>query len=164
MRGTGPQGISCKAAPPTRRSFIVILCALSLFTAFAPHAAVGLAQSDSRSNQVRIKIGPRTFTATLEDNATVSAFKRMLPLTVNMTELNSNEKYARLSSRLPTAASNPGTIRNGDLMLYGSDTLVVFYKTFSTPYSYTRPRRINDPAGLAAALGSGDVSATFELQ
>jgi hypothetical protein len=83
---------------------------------------------------------------------------------INMVELNGNEKYADLSRRLPTAASNPGTIQNGDLMLYGSSTLVLFYKTFSTSYSYTKLGRIDDVAGLAAALGAGDVEVRFELE
>jgi hypothetical protein len=81
-----------------------------------------------------------------------------------MTELNGNEKYFRFSVNLPTNASNPGSIQTGDLMIYGQNTLVLFYKTFPTSYSYTRLGRINDTAGLAAALGSGDVTVTYELQ
>jgi hypothetical protein len=81
-----------------------------------------------------------------------------------MIELNGNEKYFDLSQSLPTNASNPGTVLNGDLMLYGANTLVLFYKTFSTSYSYTRLGRIDDVTGLVAALGSGNVSVTFELQ
>jgi hypothetical protein len=113
---------------------------------------------------MRLKIGNSTFTATLYDNATVTAFKSRLPMTVNMIELNGNEKYFDLPQSLPTNESNPGTIQNGDLMLYGANTLVLFYKTFSTSYSYTRLARIDDVAGLVAALGSGNVSVTFELQ
>ena len=81
-----------------------------------------------------------------------------------MVELNRNEKYADLPRNLPTNASNPGTIQTGDLMLYGASTLVLFYKTFPTSYSYTRLGRIDDVAGFAAALGSGNVTVIYELE
>jgi len=85
-------------------------------------------------------------------------------MTVNMVELNRNEKYVDLSRDLPTNASSPGTIQTGNLMLYGSNTLVLFYKTFSTSYSYTKLGRIDDATGLADAIGSGNVTVTFELE
>jgi hypothetical protein len=115
-------------------------------------------------SKMKIKIGTGTFTATLYDNATATAFKSLLPMTVNMIELNQNEKYVDLSGNLPTNASNPGTIQTGDLMLYGASTLVLFYKTFSTSYQYTKLGRIDDVEGLAAALGSGNVTVIFELE
>jgi len=115
-------------------------------------------------SKMKIKIGNSTFDATLYDNATVTAFKSRLPMTVKMIELNGNEKYFDLPQSLPTNASNPKTIKNGDLMLYGSSTLVLFYKTFSTSYSYTKLGRIDNVTGLAAALGSGNISITFELE
>ena len=125
--------------------------------------------SDSSNNinpngsKMKLKIGNSTFSVTLYDNATVTTFKSLLPLTVNMVELNGNEKYADLSRKLPTNASNPGTIRNGDLMLYGSSTVVLFYKTFPTTYSYTKLGRMDDATGLVAALGAGNVTVMFEL-
>ena len=76
-------------------------------------------------------------------------------------ELNGNEKHADLPKALPANASRPGTIRNGDLMLYGTDTLVVFYSTFNSSYSYTRLGRVDDPAGLAQALGPRGVRVVF---
>lgn len=120
--------------------------------------------NNSMSNNLKISIGSSSFSATLEDNAAVTAFKALLPMTVSMSEMNGNEKYYYLQGSLPTASSNPGTIRTGDLMLYGSSCVVLFYETFSTSYSYTRLGRVDNPSGLASALGSGHVTVTFELQ
>lgn len=114
--------------------------------------------------KMKITIGTQVFTATLSDNETAAAFKAMLPLSIRMTELNGNEKYGDLSADLPVNASNPGTIQSGDLMMYGSRILVLFYKTFPTSYSYTKLGRVDDPAGWAAALGSGGVTVKFELE
>lgn len=120
--------------------------------------------SHTYAPKMRITIGTNVFTATLSDNETAAAFRAKLPMTINMTELNGNEKYADLSAPLPTNASNPGTIQTGDLMLYGSRTLVLFYKTFPTPYTYTRLGHIDDPSGLAVALGSGEATVKFESE
>lgn len=116
------------------------------------------------STNIKIKIGNQTFTATLLDNATTKTFMAMLPLTVSMTELNGNEKFFRLAKNLPTNSSNPGTIAIGDLMLWGSNTLVLFYESFSTSYDYTRLGKIDNPTGLAAALGAGNVVVTFDVE
>jgi hypothetical protein len=120
--------------------------------------------ADSSGNRLKIIIGTRTFSATLVSNPTVTAFKARLPMTVHMTELNGNEKLYNFSKGLPTNASNPRNIATGDLLLYGSTTLVLFYESFTTSYSYTRIGKIDNPTGLAAAVGTGSVSIRFELE
>ncbi len=109
-------------------------------------------------------VGERRFAITLTDNAAARAFVELLPLTLDMAELNGNEKTVSLPKALPTNASRPGTIRNGDLMLYGSNTLVVFYLTFDSTYSYTRLGRVDDPTGLAHALGPRGVRVVFSQE
>ena len=107
------------------------------------------------NSKIKIKVNSHIFTATLLDNKSV---------TMQMTELNGNEKYFDLPNSLPTNSYNPETIKNGDLMLYGSKTFVLFYKTFSTPYSYSKLGSLDDVTGLTTALGSGNITVTFELE
>ena len=116
------------------------------------------------SMKLKITIGANAFTATLYKNETATAFKEKLPMTITMNELNGNEKYFDLPGNLPANASNPGTIQAGDLMLYVSNTLVLFYKSFTTSYNYTPIGRIENTEGLAAALGAGNVTVKFELE
>jgi hypothetical protein len=142
-----------------KHSLIVTFSVLLIFTGFAvPENA------NPASKQMRIKFGSSTFTATLYGNATATAFKGMLPMTIKMSDLNGNEKYSDLSVDLPTSTFNPRKIQRGDLMIYGSNTIVLFYNTFSTSYSYTKLGQINDPTGLGAAVGSGSVTVTYELE
>jgi hypothetical protein len=126
--------------------------------AAADAAAASVRQEESR---LWMTVGERRFAITLTDNAAARAFAAQLPLTLDMSELNGNEKHADLPKPLPANASRPGTIRNGDLMLYGADTLVVFYLTFQSSYSYTRLGRVDDPSDLAQALGPRGVRVLF---
>ena len=126
-------------------------------------AAADAAPASVRQEESRMwmTVGERRFAITLADNAAARAFAAQLPLTLDMSELNGNEKHADLPKALPANARRPGTIRNGDLMLYGTGTLVVFYSTFNSSYSYTRLGRVNDSAGLAQALGPRSIRVVF---
>lgn len=115
----------------------------------------------NETEDVQLIVGPEVFTLSLYDNETGRAFRNLLPLTLSMDDVNGNEKFIRLPQNLPTSAAVPAAIRTGDLMLYGSDGLVLFYKTFSTSYSYTRIGTLQNPDGLEAALGRGTVEITF---
>lgn len=102
-------------------------------------AAVSLKPEESRMWMI---VGERCFVVTLSDNATGQAFAELLPLTLDMAELNGNEKHADQPTVLPADTTRPGMIHNGDLMLYGSKTVVVFYEAFTSPYSYSHIGRV----------------------
>lgn len=142
------------------KRILFFLAAVCLSAAASSKTLV--AYNTENTMQINVIIGAKTFTATLADSETGRAFAQLLPMTVTMTELNGNEKYHYLDSSLPTDSYQPGTIQAGDLMLYGNNCVVLFYETFGSSYSYTRIGSIDDSEGLAAALGSGNVSVRFE--
>lgn len=143
-------GSGCEAAQQTVSSHLAL--------AVADAGAPALNPEESR---MWMTVGERRFAITLTNNAAARAFAAQLPLTLDMADLNGNEKHVELPKALPVSASRPGTIRHGDLMLYGSSTLVVFYLTFDSSYSYTRLGRVDDPEGLAQALGQRAVRINF---
>lgn len=118
-----------------------------------------------RSNQMkfRITIGTTSFHATLSDNPAARAFAAKLPMSLKLKDLNGNEKFVNLPYQLPVHASIPETIQTGDLMLYNSNTLVIFYKSFQTSYAYTRLGKIANVEGLAEAVGNRDVTVHMAL-
>ena len=116
-----------------------------------------------KTNKMRVIVGDKVFPATLADNNTSEEFKELLPLTIEMKELNGNEKYYYFNQNFTVDSSVPDMIHAGDIMLYGRNCLVLFYDTFETTYAYTRIGAINDPTGLAEALGNGPATVTFEL-
>ncbi len=141
---------------------ILVFCIMILFTACTDDIQnEDLPQTNK--TQISIEIGAELFTATLEDNETAKALKQKLPITLTMSELNGNEKYHYLSENLPANPRRIETIHTGDLMLYGSNCIVLFYETFSTTYSYTKIGSINDVSRLKGALESGDVTITFSI-
>ena len=104
----------------------------------------------------------QTFQAVFYNNKTANALLKKMPMTLNMKELNGNEKYHYFDTEFPTDEKSPGKIEAGDIMLYGSDCLVAFYKSHSTSYKYTSVGKIEDASGFAKAVGNGNVTITFQ--
>ncbi len=119
---------------------------------------------EEEKNMFDMEIGEQNFSAILYDNETTRALIEQFPMTLNMEELNGNEKYYYLSDSLPTNASRPSSIHTGDFMLYGNNCLVLFYESFSTFYNYTPLGRIDNSDGLAEALGSSNVQIIFRVK
>lgn len=96
------------------------------------------------SDTVKVFIDDKEYKLNLYDNETVNSLIKLFPIEVTMKTLNENEVYVYLDEKLPTNSSNPKTIHSGDVMLYGDNCLVIFYKTFNTSYSYTKIGHIDD--------------------
>src|SRR4051794_39472900 len=64
----------------------------------------------ARSEELRMwmTIGKRRFAIALADNEAARRFVALSPLTLQMSELNGNEKHGELPEALPTNASKPG--------------------------------------------------------
>ncbi len=144
------------------RTALLWLCGLSMVIGAPSPAANDRKTKAPAMTSMRVKIGDKVFTARLEEDATATAFTAMLPLTLEMKDLNANEKVIALSDTLPGETSNPGTIRTGDLMIWSARSLVLFYKTFPTSYRYAKLGRIEETTGLVEAVGTGTVTVTFE--
>lgn len=121
-------------------------------------------ETPSSEIAITLTVNGQTFSAALLDSEASRQFAEQMPLTLNMSELNGNEKYFYMDRELPTDTYQPGQINAGDLMLYGNNCLVLFYESFSSGYSYTRLGRVDDPAGLAEALGAGSVEVAFSVE
>ena len=111
-------------------------------------------------DKVYIDINNETFEMDLEDNSTVSALVKMLPLYLSMSDLNGNEKYAYFDKPLPTNTYSPRHIEAGDVMLFGDNCLVIFYESFDTSYSYSKIGRINN----MPSLDDGDISISIRVK
>ena len=94
--------------------------------------------------EIKIIINENEYNITLEENETTKEFIKMLPQEYTMKELNGNEKYIYLDKSLPTDSYNPKQINKGDVMLFGDNCLVIFYKSFNTNYSYTKIGHIDN--------------------
>lgn len=127
-------------------------------------AACAAHNEEMKPIKIEVTVNGKSFAATLENNNATQDLVKHLPLALTMSELNGNEKYNYLDFTMPTSSFTPGTIHAGDLLLWGNDCLVLFYETFSSPYSYTRLGKLDDATGLAGVVGSGNVTVTFKLQ
>ena len=112
--------------------------------------------------RIRLTVNAPALTAVPATNDAARALLSRPPAAWTMKELNGNEKYVYLSEEFPAESKRPARIHAGDLMLYGTDCIVLFYRDFSTTFRYTPLGRIEDPSGLAQAAGHGAARVTAE--
>ncbi|WHU90510.1 cyclophilin-like fold protein [Pantoea agglomerans] len=140
---------------------LLLLVLLSTYSLMPVKASGPVRAGELRPMKIIMTINHQSYEIALADNATAKAFVQQLPLTMTMEELNGNEKFADLPAALNSDPHKPGTIQQGDVMLYGNKTLVLFYETFQTSYSYTPIGKVLSTDNLKKRVGEGGIDVRF---
>lgn len=138
-----------------------------------PGAAVSVSpgeeQNDSgiMSETINISVAGKTLPVKLEDNEATKALVVVLreaPITYEARDYGGFEKVGALGMTLPSGDTHI-TTQAGDVILYGSNQVVLFYG--SNSWSYTRLGRMQYESleELKAFLkaGQGNISVTLSL-
>ena len=115
-------------------------------------------ESDEKVSDIKVIINDKEYTLNLDNSKTVEEFIDLLPQEFNMSDLNDNEKYVYMNNSLATNSYYPKHIQKGDVMLYGDNCLVIFYKSFDTNFSYTKIGHIDNLDNLE----DGSITVKFE--
>ena len=141
------------------KAFIKLIIALILAAACIQ---VNVYAADTDDDVFYISAGGKQMKVQMVDNAATQKLKEMLgegDLTINMTR-NGFEQYGSLGTSLPSSDTSI-TAKAGDVLLYNSDTICVFYG--SNSYSYTRIGKVQNMSNTELKeLLSGE-SLTFTL-
>ena len=128
----------------------------------SPETNQSIDNEEMTMDKVYININNKKLGIDLENNSTTSALIKLLPLELSMNDLNGNEKYVYLDKSLSTNSFNPRKINSGDIMLFGDNCLVIFYKSFDTSYSYTKIGHIDHLDGLILSDVSLEIDEDFD--
>ena len=140
---------------------LLLLVLLSIYSLMPVKASGADRAGELLPMKIIMTINHQSYEIALADNPTAKAFLQQLPLTMTMEELNGNEKFADLPAALKNDPHKPGTIQQGDVMLYGNKTLVLFYETFQTSYSYTPIGKMLSTGSLKKSVGEGGIDVRF---
>ncbi|MGX8687089.1 MAG: cyclophilin-like fold protein [bacterium] len=115
---------------------------------------------------MKMTIGDAQVNVAWENNDSVRALMdlcREKPLVVEMSMYGGFEQVGGLGKRLPSNDTYT-TTSSGDIVLYSSNQIVVFYG--SNSWEYTRLGHITDrdQAGMSSLLSGGDVTITISME
>lgn len=120
------------------------------------------------SNQIRLTINGRSFTATLEQNSSAEALKELLKdgdLSIRMDDYGDMEKVGSLGTSLPRN-DRQITTRPGDMILYLGNSFTIYYDT--NTWNFTRLGRLDGVSTREEVLnllgGKGEVTVTLSLK
>lgn len=114
---------------------------------------------------IQVSVNGKTYTATMENNTSAYAFKKMLekgPKSVKMRDYGGMEKVGMLWRRLPTN-NQQMTAQPGDIILYMGSSIVVYYEPNS--WNFTKLGHIEDIdiTEFKGLLGNNSVTITYGL-
>lgn len=108
------------------------------------------------TGKMKLLINGTEMPVTWEDNASVDALKELGGTTIQMSMYGGNEQVGPIGKTLPSDDVQT-TTRAGDIVLYSSDQIVVFYG--SNTWAYTRLGHIDmSEEEMTELLGNGDVT------
>lgn len=138
---------------------IILLCACS-----KPQEKKTIVYNEISDMKINVMVNNQNFTASLVENEAAQTFYNILkkaPLIVDMSDYAGFEKIGDLDISLPDNDTQMVT-QVGDILLYNSNQIVMFYKPNS--WSYTRLGKIDNLNGWTEALGNGDVTVIFSIK
>ena len=146
----------------------VITCPLADIAALNGSYDVLIELDESKEEEepmMQMKINDTPVTVAWENNESVSALKELAAdgLTIQMSMYGGFEQVGSIGQRLPSSDVQTST-SSGDIVLYSSNQLVVFYG--SNSWAYTRLGHITDktPDEMRTLLSNGDVTITLSVQ
>lgn len=106
-----------------------------------------------------LKIGETEVPVTWEENPSVEALKKLLPLTIEMSMYGGFEQVGPIGQEIVSNDEQTKT-EPGDIVLYSGDQIVIFYGNNS--WAYTQLGHVNLPQEeMAELLAHGDVTITI---
>ena len=126
-------------------------------------ACINMAQSQ---NKINITIDGLSMSATLADNVATKALVEKLsagPITINMSNYGGFEKVGALPWSLPSVDTQI-TTKPGDIMLYNSDNIVIFYGQNSWAYTPLGVLETTNSSEISSFVGNGNKQVTISLE
>ena len=121
-------------------------------------------EDETANMKLTLKIDDMEVDVIWSDNDSVKALKNLAKdgLTINMSKYGGFEQVGSIGSTLPSADTRI-TTNPGDIVLYSSNQIVLFYD--SNTWSYTKLGHINlSKSELTDLLGDEDVVITLNLK
>ena len=123
-------------------------------------------EEEVKEKMLKMMIGDTKVSVDWENNDSVEALKGLCaeePLVIHMSMYGGFEQVGSIGTRLPSDDEQTSTSA-GDIVLYSSNQIVVFYG--SNSWAYTRLGHISDQnaAGMTDLLGNGNVKITISME